>query len=84
MHLVSPYRRQIYSGKLPGWAANHYLIESCAIALDMLAARARFGFHETAGVGVKPQATRSHAPMAIVFTSLCCPSTPARCHHRWC
>ena len=33
MHLVSPYRRQIYSGMLPGWVAGHYPIESCAIAL---------------------------------------------------
>ncbi|MGD9832491.1 MAG: FAD-dependent oxidoreductase [Piscinibacter sp.] len=52
VHLVSPYRRQIYSGMLPGWVAGHYPIESCAIALDLLAARAGVDFHETAGVGV--------------------------------
>jgi trk system potassium uptake protein len=33
VHLVSPYRRQIYSGMLPGWVAGHYPIEACAIAL---------------------------------------------------
>ena len=52
VHLVSPYRRQIYSGMLPGWVAGHYPIESCAIALDVLVARAGVDFHETAGVGV--------------------------------
>ncbi len=49
VHLVSPYRRQIYSGMLPGWVAGHYPIESCAIALDRLARNARARFHETAG-----------------------------------
>lgn len=49
VHLVTPYRRQIYSGMLPGWIAGHYPIESCAIALDALAARATVAFHETAG-----------------------------------
>ena len=52
VHLVSPYRRQICSGMLPGWMASHYPIESCAIALDTLAARAGVDFHETAGVGI--------------------------------
>ena len=54
VHLVSPYRRQIYSGMLPGWVAGHYPIESCAISLDALAARARVTFHETAGVILDP------------------------------
>ena len=49
VHLVTPYRRQIYSGMLPGWIAGHYPIESCAISLDALAARAAVAFHETAG-----------------------------------
>lgn len=48
VHLVSPYRRQIYSGMLPGWVAGHYPIESCAIALDVPAKKARARFHETA------------------------------------
>ena len=55
VHLVTPYRRQIYSGMLPGWIAGHYAIESCAIALDALAARAHVTFHETAGVGLDPE-----------------------------
>lgn len=54
VHLVTPYRRQIYSGMLPGWIAGHYPIESCAVALDSLAARAIAAFHETAGVAIDP------------------------------
>lgn len=52
VHLVSPYRRQIYSGMLPGWVAGHYPIETCAIALDQLAASAAVAFHETAGTAL--------------------------------
>lgn len=47
--LVSPYRRQIYSGMLPGWVAGHYPIEACAIALDRLAAAAGVSWYETSG-----------------------------------
>ncbi|MDE2370698.1 MAG: FAD-dependent oxidoreductase [Burkholderiales bacterium] len=56
VHLVSPYRRQIYSGMLPGWIAGDYRIEDCAIAIDRLAASAAVRFHETAGAGVDPGA----------------------------
>lgn len=49
VQLVTPFRRQIYSGMLPGWIAGHYPIDSCAVALDALAARASVAFHETAG-----------------------------------
>lgn len=52
VHLVSPYRRQIYSGMLPGWVAGHYPIESCAIALDALATNAHVRLHETTGLSV--------------------------------
>ena len=55
VHLVTPYRRQIYSGMLPGWIAGHYAIESCAISLATLAARANVPFHETAGIGLDPE-----------------------------
>jgi selenide,water dikinase len=54
VHLVSPYRRQIYSGMLPGWIAGHYPIESCAIALDSMAASASVSFHETTGIALDP------------------------------
>ena len=52
VRLVTPYRRQIYSGMLPGWVAGHYPIDACAIALDALAARAGVAFHETAAVAL--------------------------------
>ena len=52
VHLVSPYRRQIYSGMLPGWVAGHYPLEACAISLDQLAARGAVAFHETAGTAL--------------------------------
>lgn len=52
VRLVSPSRRQIYSGMLPGWVAGHYPIEACAIALDALAARGDVAFHQAAVVAV--------------------------------
>ncbi|MDE2298668.1 MAG: FAD-dependent oxidoreductase, partial [Burkholderiales bacterium] len=52
VHLITPYRRQIYSGMLPGWVAGHYPIEACAIRLDVLAGRAGVAFHETSGLGL--------------------------------
>ena len=54
VRLVSPYRRQIYSGMLPGWIAGHYPIDACAIALDALAARAGVAFHRAAAVAIDP------------------------------
>ena len=54
VRLVTPYRRQIYSGMLPGWVAGHYPIDACAIALDALAARAGVAFHEAAAVALDP------------------------------
>lgn len=58
VQLVTPFRRQIYSGMLPGWIAGHYPIESCAIALDALAARAGVAFHETAGTALDANGSR--------------------------
>ena len=52
VHLVTPYRRQVYSGMLPGWVAGHYRIGECAVALDALAARAGATLHTTAGTGL--------------------------------
>jgi len=60
VHLVSPYRRQIYSGMLPGWVAGHYPIAACAIALDALALRAGVVLHETAGIGLDLPRQRVH------------------------
>ena len=56
VRLVTPYRRQIYSGMLPGWVAGHYPIEACAIALDALAARAGVVLHEAAAVALDASA----------------------------
>ena len=52
VRLVTPYRRQIYSGMLPGWIAGHYPIEACAIKLDELASSGTVAFHETSGVSL--------------------------------
>lgn len=52
VRLVSPYRRQIYSGMLPGWIAGHYPIEACAIGLVRLAARSAVALHETSAVSL--------------------------------
>ena len=54
VHLITPYRRQIYSGMLPGWVAGHYPLEACAIGLDALAARAGVAFHQAAAVALDP------------------------------
>ena len=56
VQLVSPYRRQIYSGMLPGWIAGHYPIDACALSLDRLTRAAGVDFHETAGVVLDPVA----------------------------
>lgn len=60
VHLVTPYRRQIYSGMLPGWIAGHYPIEACAIALDRLAAAAGITLHETSGSALDLAQGRVH------------------------
>lgn len=52
VHLVTPYRRQIYSGMLPGWIAGHYSIDSCAVDLGTLAERGAVTLHTTAGMGL--------------------------------
>ena len=52
VQLVTPYRRQIYSGMLPGWVAGHYRLGECAIALDALAQRAGVTLHTTAGTAL--------------------------------
>jgi selenide,water dikinase len=54
VRLVTPYRRQIYSGMLPGWVAGHYPLDACAIALDALAARGGVTFHQAAAVAIDP------------------------------
>lgn len=60
VHLVTPYRRQIYSGMLPGWIAGHYPLEACALPLDELAARAAVAFHQTAGSALDLQNNALH------------------------
>jgi len=56
VRLVTPYRRQIYSGMLPGWVAGHYRLADCAIDLGALAARAGVTLIETMGIGLDADA----------------------------
>ena len=58
--LVTPYRRQIYSGMLPGWVAGHYRIGECAVALDALAERAGVRLHTSAGTALDLQHNTLH------------------------
>ncbi|PKO86345.1 MAG: pyridine nucleotide-disulfide oxidoreductase [Betaproteobacteria bacterium HGW-Betaproteobacteria-12] len=50
--LVSPWRRQIYSGMVPGWMAGHYRLEQCAAALAPLARAAGVRFVQDAVSGL--------------------------------
>lgn len=58
--LISPYRRQIYSGMLPGWIAGHYTLDECALPLDVLAQRANVRLVETACIGLDMKAKQVH------------------------
>ena len=58
--LVTPYRRQIYSGMLPGWVAGHYRLGECAVALDALAGRAGATLHTSAGTALDLQRNVLH------------------------
>lgn len=60
--LVSPYRRQIYSGMVPGWMAGHYRIEQCAAALAPLAQAAGVRF-------VQDEVTGLCAPRRVIHTA---------------
>lgn len=79
VQLVSPHRRQIYSGMLPGWVAGHYPIEACAIRLDALAAAAGATLHETAGVGLDLAAGAVHGAdgSTLPFDALSIDTGPA-------
>ena len=58
--LVTPFRRQIYSGMLPGWVAGHYRLGECAVALDALAGRAGAALHLGAGTALDLQHNTLH------------------------
>lgn len=60
VRLVTPYRRQIYSGMLPGWIAGHYPLQACALPLDEMSARAAVAFHQTAGSALDLQRNALH------------------------
>jgi pyridine nucleotide-disulfide oxidoreductase family protein len=50
--LATPHARQIYSGMLPGWIADHYALDECAIALEPLARAAKVELALSAAVSV--------------------------------
>jgi pyridine nucleotide-disulfide oxidoreductase family protein len=56
--LVSPFRRQMYSGMVPGLVAGHYTADECAIPLEPLAQRADAAFIESAAVKLDAAARR--------------------------
>ena len=78
VQLVTPYRRQIYSGMLPGWIAGHYAIESCAISLGALAAGAAVSMHYTSAIGLDldPNAIRCEDGSLLQFDLLSIDSGP--------
>lgn len=85
VHLISPYRRHIYSGMLPGLVAGRYPIEACAIRLDALAGRAGVAFHETAGLrfgSCHPGSTEPARPPTLscsrVRAAVACPGRYTR------
>ena len=53
--LLSPHRRIVYSGMVPGLVAGHYALEDCRIDLERLAARAGARFIEDAASGLDPE-----------------------------
>ena len=60
LHLVTPHRRQLYSGMLPGWIAGRHPRSAGAIALAARADRAAAAFHPTLGVGLDPARQALH------------------------
>ncbi|MDP3224635.1 MAG: FAD-dependent oxidoreductase, partial [Rubrivivax sp.] len=56
--LVTPYARQMYSGMVPGLVAGHYRVDSCAIALQPLAAAAGVHFIEGSAVALDSDARK--------------------------
>ncbi|WP_418319318.1 FAD-dependent oxidoreductase [Piscinibacter sakaiensis] len=56
--LVSPYRRQVYSGMVPGLLAGHYGIDDCVIPLAPLAAAAGARFIQASATALDADAQR--------------------------
>ena len=50
--LITPYLRQIYSGMVPGWMAEHYALEQCAAPLEPLARAAGVRVLQDAVTGI--------------------------------
>jgi pyridine nucleotide-disulfide oxidoreductase family protein len=65
--LVTPARRQIYSGMVPGWMAGHYTLDQCAAALDPLVAAAGVRLVEDAVVGIDADARTLHTAASGSF-----------------
>lgn len=54
--LVAPFRRQIYSGMLPGWIVGAYSLDECALPIDALARDAGVRFVQAACTRLDPDA----------------------------
>lgn len=50
--MVTPFRRQMYSGMVPGLIAGHYSADACAIPLPPLAQAAKVKFIDGAAAGL--------------------------------
>ncbi|MDB5891227.1 MAG: hypothetical protein JWP47_2058 [Polaromonas sp.] len=50
--LVSPHRRQLYSGMVPGFVAGHYRLQDCSMTLDSVLADSRIKFVQQSAVAL--------------------------------
>jgi len=66
--LVSPYRRQIYSGMVPGWMAGHYRLDQCAAALEPLARTAGVRFVQDHVTAIDANTRQLHTSQSGSFS----------------
>ena len=54
--LVSPHKKQLYSGMVPGFVAGHYQLEQCGIPLEGVLAGSAIRFVQSSAVSLDAQA----------------------------